>query len=326
MSNISLGIDVSKLELSVALLKDNKSIKLKFSNDIVGFKKLYKWLCANKATDIKMCMEATGHYSLGIADFLYQKKCDVYIINPFCIKSFANGKLSRNKTDEADAVIIAQYIKQTQAAPYKPAPKIIREIRELDKTLEAMKINRAQVKTRLADGSYLPQKIISIWKTTLEHLDLQIKNIETSLHDLISAKSELKQDYENLQTIPGISSTTAITILALVPDISEFINARQLAAFAGLTPKQRTSGRSIRGKTKLSKMGSIRLRKALFFPAISAKQYNPVVKKFCDNLRNKSKCKMVVIGAAMRKLMHIIFAIFKHKVVFNTNLNSITSL
>lgn len=230
MSNISLGIDVSKLELSVALLKDNRSIKLKFSNDIVGFKKLYKWLCANKATDIKMCMEATGHYCFGIADFLF------------------------------------------------------------------------------------------------EHLDLQIKNIETSLHELISTKSKLKQDYENLQTIPGISSTTAITILALVPDISEFINARQLAAFAGLTPKQRTSGRSIRGKTKLSKMGSIRLRKALFFPAISAKRYNPVVKKFCDNLRNKSKCKMVVIGAAMRKLMHIIFAILKHKVAFNANLNSVTPL
>ena len=68
-------------------------------------------------------------------------------------------------------------------------------------------------------------------------------------------------------------------------------------------------------------MGSPRLRKAIFFPAITARHHNPIIKQFCDNLQNRSKSKMVIIGAAMRKLMHIIFAVLKHKVAFNPEIN-----
>ena len=114
-----------------------------------------------------------------------------------------------------------------------------------------------------------------------------------------------------------------ITVLALVPDISSFTGARQLAAFAGLTPKQKSSGTSLKGKTRISKIGSTRLRKTVFFPAMVAKKHNPIVKTFCDNLKKKSKAKMVIICAAMRKLMYIIFAILKHKVAFNPNINLI---
>ncbi len=322
MSNITLGIDVSKLELSVALLKDKKVIKSKFSNDKFGFKKLHQWLRKYNAIDIKLCMEATGHYCFAVANFLYHKGYETYVINPFCIKAFGHSQLSRNKTDEADAVVIAEYIAKNEARPYKPASKTICKMRNLDKCLEAMKANRSQVKTRLADTDHLPKEVITAWKDIVKSLDKQIKKIELDLQKLINSDSKLKQDYENLQTIPGISSTTAVTVLALVPDISDFTGARQLAAFAGLTPRQRSSGTSLRGKTRLSKIGSSRLRKAVFFPAMVAKKHNPIIKDFCDNLKKKSKAKMVVIGAAMRKLIHIIFAILKHKVAFDPNINS----
>lgn len=322
MSNINLGIDISKLELSVALLIDKKPIKAKFANDDSGFKKLYKWLCKNKAKTIKVCMEATGHYCFSVADFLYNKGYKVYVVNPFCIKSFANSQLTRNKTDEADAVIIANYINKNDANPYKPASEITRKTRELNNCLDAMKVHRAQIKTRLSDSNYLPKEVISAWKSTIKHFDKQIKKIELNLQSLIKADKELKQDFVNLQTIDGVGATTATSIIALVPDISGFSNARQLAAFVGVTPQQKLSGTSLKGRTRLSKIGSARLRKAIYFPAISARHHNPIVKKFCDNLQRRSKCKMVVIGAAMRKLMHIIFAILKYKVPFNPEINT----
>jgi len=321
MSNTTLGIDISKLELSVALLKDKKSIKAKFTNDNSGFKKLYKWLCKNNAESIKVCMEATGHYCFGVSDFLYNKGYEVYVMNPFCIKSFANGQLSRNKTDEADAVMIADYINKNDARPYKPVSEIIRKIRGLDSCLDAMKAHRAQIKTRLADADYLPKEVVVEWESVVNHLDKGIKKIELNLQSLVKSDEELNQHYTNLQTIPGIGATTAITIIALVPDISGFVSARQLAAFVGVTPQQRLSGTSLKGRTRLSKIGSARLRKAIFFPAISARHHNPIVKQFCDNLKDRSKCKMVVIGAAMRKLMHIVFAVLKHKVAFNPEIN-----
>jgi len=119
----------------------------------------------------------------------------------------------------------------------------------------------------------------------------RIKDIEKAIMNLIVKSDSLQQDYQNLQTIPGVSKTTAIAVLLEIPNHSSFENARQLAAFAGLTPKQKTSGSSVRGKSRLSKIGSRTLRKALYFPAIVAKKYNPIIKTFCDNLKDKGKHK-----------------------------------
>ena len=97
-------------------------------------------------------------------------------------------------------------------------------------------------------------------------------------------------------------------------------NARQLAAYAGLTPSQRTSGTSLKGKSRLSKIGSAPLRKSLYFPAIVGKKYNPLLKEFAANLKHKGKHTMVIIGALMRKLLHIIFGVLKNKTPFNPHL------
>lgn len=323
MSNTSLGIDVSKLELSVALLQDKKVIKAKFPNKTAGFKKLDQWLKTKKVVDIKVCMEATGYYSVGAANFLHEQGYSVYVVNPFCIKSFANSKLSRNKTDEADAVLIAEYIEANKARAYKPCSEVNNKLRAFDKALESFKLQRAQAKNQLSNADYLPKALVKHWQDTIKHFDKHIKKLEATMNDLVESDKSLLEDYKNLQTIPGVSKTTAMTIVALVPDISTFSNARQLAAYAGLTPRHRSSGTSVRGKTRLSKIGSGRLRKALFFPAMSAKRHNSVVKDFSDKLLLRSKSHMVVIGAAMRKIMHIIFALLKHKCPFNPDINTI---
>jgi transposase len=85
MSNISLGIDVSKLELSVALLLDKKVVRTKLSNNISGFKRLDCWLKSKKIENIKICMEATGYYSVGVANFLHERVCRESILHKiFC--------------------------------------------------------------------------------------------------------------------------------------------------------------------------------------------------------------------------------------------------
>ena len=177
-----------------------------------------------------------------------------------------------------------------------------------------------QVNNHLEIQAILPKAVVKTWKKLEKDIEQQIKNIETAIENLIKSDDDLNQNYENLQTIPGISKTTATAILAEIPDISEFKNARQLAAFAGLTPRQKQSGSSVKAKTRLSKLGSAKLRKAIFFPAIVAKNHNPIIKTFCLNLKKRSKSNMVIVGAAMRKLMHIIYAILKHKTIFNPNI------
>jgi transposase len=306
----------------IALLKDGKAIKCKFSNNNSGFKKLESWLEKNNAGKVKACMEATGSYGFKIANFLYAKNHEVYVINPLSIHAFAKSRFSRNKTDEADAMIIAEYISKMPAIPYKPSDDSNHELRYLYRCSDDLKLQLVQANNHLEDKIILPKAVVKTWEKLVGNIEIQIKNIEMAIKSLIKTNLDLKQHYENLQTIPGISKTTAIAILAETPDISAFANARQFAAFAGLTPKQRQSGSSIKGKTRLSKLGSAKLRKAIFFPAIVAKNHNPIIKAFCLNLKKRSKPNMVIVGAAMRKLMHIIFAILKNKTVFNPNLVS----
>lgn len=155
------------------------------------------------------------------------------------------------------------------------------------------------------------------WKRLLKNLQNEINVIENNIELLLTKNLDLKKQYENLQTIPGIGKTTAIAILAESPDLKQFSNARQYAAYAGLVPRHKSSGSSIHGKTRLSKLGSSKLRKAVYFPAIVAKNHNPLMQEFCAKLKRKGKHTMVIIGAIMRKLLHIIFGVLKHEQKFN---------
>ena len=319
MSNV-LGIDVGKAEIMVALLVDNKCIgKESFENDYKGFKSLSKWLKQKKISALKVCMEATGNYSNNIAEFLYKSGNEVHIVNPVCIKSFAKSRLIRTKTDAVDALIIAQYANITELIPYKPKSATFKELKSLHRCLDDLKGQCVQISNHLEHKEHVPKSVTSTWKKLLKDFKNEIKNIENSLDELFENNPELKQQRENLQTIPGIGKTTATSILAESPDLSSFKSPRQYAAYAGLVPKHRTSGSSIRGKARLSKLGSSKLRKALYLPAVVAKNHNPILKAFSNKLKSKGKHNMVIIAAVMRKLLHLCFAIIKSNSPFNPN-------
>lgn len=318
MSKSILGIDVSKKELMLALLLTDNSIhKRKFSNDEQGFKEILKWLKSKKINQVKACMEATGDYGTKLADFLYHKNYEVNVINPVCIKAFSNSKLVRTKTDEIDAVIIAEYAKQSNLVPYKPKSPELKEFKYLYRCLDDLKKQHTEVINRLEIKDSLPSVVCNTWKRLSKNLQQEIKLVEENIKKLLIKHTEINQQYENLQTIPGIGKTTAIAILAESPDLSRFTTARQYAAYAGLVPRHRFSGSSIKGKARLSKLGSSKLRKAIYFPAIVAKNHNPYMQAFSDKLKRKGKHTMVIIGAIMRKLLHVVFGILKHNKAFD---------
>ncbi|WP_341732440.1 transposase [Microcoleus sp. EPA2] len=120
-------------------------------------------------------------------------------------------------------------------------------------------------------------------------------------------------------TAPGLGDLTASILLAEIGDVSDYDNARQLAAYAGLTPCERSSGTSVKGKTRLSCTGNVRLRKALYLPAVVAMRHNPLLKAMSDRLLGRGKVKMQVIGALMRKLVHLAFGILKSQKPFDPN-------
>ncbi len=147
--------------------------------------------------------------------------------------------------------------------------------------------------------------------THLAFLSGQITELQQTIDQLVASHPELKSQRDLLESIPGIGKLTAYALMAEIGNWRNFPSARQLAAFAGLTPRQRTSGSSVRGRTKLAKTGNAHLRRALYLPAIVAWKHNPLIRVFCERLLARGLCKMAVIAAAMRKLLHIAFGVLK---------------
>jgi transposase len=135
--------------------------------------------------------------------------------------------------------------------------------------------------------------------------------------EIINGNKDLACDFSNLLTITGIGECTAIAILAEITNFERFTSARQLAAYIGLTPKHRQSGSSVNGRSSMSKMGDPWLRKALYFPAISAKNHSEYFQEFAERLIEKGKKPKVIIGAVMRRLTHVIFGVLKYKEAYN---------
>jgi len=316
MSKIVLGIDVSKLKFDVALLLANDKFKhKKFDNKPTGFSQLIEWLekYVSSTQELHICMEATGHYNEALATFLFDAGFKVSVVNPAQIKGFAYSKLARTKTDQADAKLIAGFCLAMNPKAWQPYPPHIRELQALIRRLEALQNMDAQEHNRMESAS---EAVLPSIMAIRDKLAEEIVSIKKRIRDHIDRNPDMRDKKMLLETIPGIGESTIAQILAFM-NVEAFENARQLAAFVGLNPKQRQSGSSVLGRSRLSKIGNANLRKAFYFPAIVATRFNPIIKSFSEKLRSNGKSKMVIIGAAMRKLVHIIYGVLKSHKPFN---------
>ena len=321
----TLGIDISKNSFQVELSVNEKLRHRKLANRKEGFAELCVWLAKHKVAQVHVCLEATGPYSEDLALYLYQQGHTVSVVNPAQIKAFGQSELLRNKDDRPDAGLIRRFCEKQQPAAWTPPPAHWRELQALTRHLENLLETRQQQLNRL-EGSKTKGVLKSLRKL-IAYLDSEITRTEKQIQEHSNNHPDLKQQCQLLESIPGIGKRTAAKLLAEVKDIEQYKSARQVAAFAGLTPRNNRSG-TLRGKTRLSKIGNARLRKALFLPAMVAKQHNPIVRSFCQRLANHGKNKMEVIGAAMRKLIHIAFGVLKSRKMFDPNhelfLNSVS--
>jgi transposase len=232
------------------------------------------------------------------------------VVNPAQIKAFGQSQLSRTKTDKADAALIARFCQMHRPPAWTPPRAEARALQALVRRLESLEQMRLMEHNRLEAGPAMAAVKASL-ETTIAFLDAQIKDTKRQIKEHINEHPWLKGQRDLLVSIPGIADTTAAALLAELLDVSLFTGARQAAAFAGLVPRIRQSGSSVRGRPCLSKIGSGRLRKALYLPAIVALRCNPLVKAMGARLSVSGKSKMLIVGAAMRKLLHLAFGVLK---------------
>lgn len=310
-----LGIDVGKMKLDVVLMFNRKTLARKFDNSPKGFKLLAGWLASLHISQVHACLEATGIYGEAVAEFLYEKGHRVSVVNPLRIKGYAKSDLQRNKTDPADARTIAGFCLAKDPEDWHPLPAEVKHLQALTRRLESLEEMLGAENNRLEAAS---NSVRPSLKRIIRTLEKEIENVRQLIKEHIDNHPNLKEQSDLLQSIPGIGQKTAQVLLSEI-EFSRFDSARSVAAQAGVTPGKRQSGTSINW-TRLSKIGNGRIRKALYFPAMSAMKHNEIIKTFASRLSQNGKTPMQVICAAMRKLLHIAFGVLKNNHPFDPNL------
>jgi transposase len=318
-----VGIDVSKDSLAVCHQADGKAQYLEAGNNKAGFKVLIRRCGA----DSLYVMEATGVYYLQLAYYLVEQGARVVVVNPVVIKRYIQMHLGKGKSDRKDAQWIMRYGEQHQVACWQPEEQVMVECRQLEQVVEqlikqkTMVINSLEALDRQPVVSQLAVKSL---RQTLKMLEKQVRQMEEQL--LSSLEKTYEKEIRLLASIPGIGRKTAAMLLLFYGGFRRVDNYRQLIAKAGLSPREFTSGTSVRGRVRITKMGGGLIRSKLFMCSFSAKKSNAACKALYDRLLARGKNGKLALIAVSNKLLKQAFAIIKSGIPYQADFAKIKPL
>ena len=278
---------------------------------------MLRWLKDLGVDQVHACLEATGRYGDGLALHLHDAGHRVSVVNPAQIKHFGRAKLGRNKTDRADAALICDYCRLFEPAAWTPPSAALRQLRDLVRTREALTASRVEWTNRRNSGQGSAAADAAM-AAVIARLEAEIVALDQAIEDAIGQNEDLRARHDLLISVPGIATHTAAVILSEMPGPEVLRTAREAAAYAGLNPSHRQSGSSLDAPSRISRIGNATLRAALYFPALAAIRWNPLVLR--QRLKDQGRLKpKQIVGAAMRKLLHLCFGVLKTGKPFDPN-------
>ena len=294
MTQITIGIDISKDRLDAHRLPDGSAKG--FANDAKGCRSLLAWI--GRGPVERIVYEATGAYHRRLESTLGQAGLPLAKVNPRQARRFAEALGTLAKTDRIDAAMLARMGDALQPPYTPPADGLLAELKDLHLARRALVKDRTAAKNRQAVTrlTLIKRQLAQ----RLKQIDRQIQAIDAAIEQRIRNNPSLRQRCDILISVPGISKTTAATLLAEMPELGS-LQARQAASLAGLAPITRQSGKW-RGKACI-RGGRATLRQALYMPALVAARFNPDLKTVYTRMRNAGKPAKVAITAVMRKLL-----------------------
>jgi transposase len=323
----SLGIDVSKLNLSLSLgfltgdLGKEFEIHSDVSNDVSGYKELLKWLkkSVDNSVDLLVVMEATGVYHQGIAHYLHGKGYAVSVMQSGRVKRYAQSLDQRSKTDALDSKMLSMLGLERSIRLWQPPSKELQELKGLSRERSSLLKDKGTENNRqgaISSSAYSNAKAVKRHKNRLKLLNAQIAIIEQEMQELISENEELEKKIGFLTSIPGISFKSAATVVGETLGFESIVNAKQLASYAGYDIVLRESG-NFKGKTRISKRGNSHIRAALHMPSMTCVRCNPTLKQFYDRLKPKKAKPIVALIAVQRKLLILMYTLWKNEEVYD---------
>lgn len=299
------GVDISK---DVFDVQNSKGDYFQLTNDEKGFKNFVKKL----SKESLIVMEATGYYHYRLAQYLYEQGYSVSVVNPLSVKRFIQMKLSKIKTDKSDAKAICDYAIFNEVHLYTAKDKSQAECLQLIRLTDIYIKQSTALKNKLHGEKTLgiPSKVVyRSLNRSLKAVEKEIKLLEERLTELV--KEHQQSQLTLLKSIPGMGVKTALMLIVMTDGFNRFENANQLCSYTGITPTIRQSGSSVRGRSRISKMGNKKLRNLLFLCSFSACKYNKACREIYERIVAKGKSKKLALIAVCNKLLKQAFAIVK---------------
>lgn len=315
-----VGIDISNEVFDATLHHGSSVVRKQFSNTKTGHRQLIRW-ALYQANSARVCMEATGIYHLQLALALDRHPdIEVMIVNPCAARRFAQAHMVRAKTDAIDADGLLQYVQRMAFQPWS-APReellqlqsLAHRVAQLDK--EVIR-ERSRLHAARRAGSHTRQVQKDI-QAHIAQLQRRLERMRTQAYQVINNDPRLADDARIVESAPGFAELSATKLLAELSSLPDDMTPAQWVAHAGLDPRPCESGSSLRSQRRISKQGNVRLRRALFMPALVAIQRDANVSAFYEKLLANGKAKLQAITAVMRKLLHALWGMLHHRKEWN---------
>lgn len=324
----SVGLDVSQKEfhtcISVIDVEQKVTIKgsRRFDNTPSGFAALSKWVDGHckEPLPVRYLMEATGVYHENLCHYLYDRDAAVTVLTPNLSKSYAKSLGVDTKTDKVDAKVLSRMGAERALDLWKPFSPSIMKLRGLTRQHESLQCSKSQFSNQLhaLESGYNPnQDLITNLQEVIDLLSEKIYLLQGSIKKTLKEDELLNQKWEKVKSIPGIAELSFATIVAETNGFTLFYNERQLVSYAGYDVRENQSGKH-KGKTSISKRGNTHIRRILYMPAFCAvNSEGSVFANLYHRVFEKTKIKMKGYVAVQRKLLTIIFHIWKKDEAFD---------
>ena len=304
-----VGIDVAKDKLDIAVRPSAEQWVTPQTEEGLGA--LVAKLVA-LAPEL-VVLEATGGYEAPVAAALATAGVPVAVVNPRQVRQFARGIGQLAKTDALDAAVLARFAEQVHPTP-RPLPDA--QVQDLS----ALVTRRRQVVAMLiAERQRLSTALLAVRPTISRHiafLEEELADLDRQMRDAVQASPLWREQDDLLRSTPGIGPTTALTLLAEVPELGH-LSRKKIAALVGVAPFPCDSG-TLRGK-RIVWGGRARVRSALYMATLVAVRHNPILRAFYQRLRAAGKPKKVALTACMHKLLTILNALLRHRTRWSTD-------
>lgn len=265
-------------------------------------------------------MEATVVYHQKFAYYLDKNNYEVCIVLPNKISNYIRTLDIKTITDKTCSQAITRFGLERKLDLWKPPKSVYKNLQQLTRERDQIVSERVIVKNQLhaeepeAEPNENSLKRI---KARIRFLNSQEKEIKNHIKVIVKSGENLKKEIDIICTLPGVGELTAVIVLAETNGFELIRNKRQLTSYAGLDIKEKQSGTSIKGKPRISKKGNRSLRKAMHFPALVAVKWDENFRELYARIVSKKSIKMKALVAVQRKILEMIFIVFKNKTIYD---------